>query len=139
MIKINENIILKCQHRTRQIDYTNDKSKVRRRLSYRDTILEITPTSEDEVSRLNEVMRVDELTSLSQFKIWNIIEDGIKLIDTYLLHPDFPEFDLKKVKESARESSFYDGDIEDYIADNFDMWAETEETLIKDFIKQMIN
>ena len=130
MIKINENIILKCQHRTRQIDYTNDKTKVRRRLSYRDTILEITPTSEDEVSSLNEVMRVDELTWLSQFKIWNIIEDGIKLIDTYLLHPDFPDFDLNKVKESARESSFYDGDIEDYIADNFDMWAETDETLI---------
>ena len=129
MIKINENVALKCQSRTRQIDYTNDNTKVRRRLTYKDTILEITPNNEDEVSRLNEMMNDDKFIWISQFKTWNLIEEGVKLIDTFLLHPDFPDFELMKVKESSDDSP-WDGDIEDYISDNFDMWAETDETSI---------
>jgi len=34
------------------------------------------------------------------------------------------------VKQAAKDDDFYDGDVEDYIADNFDMYGDTELTMI---------
>ena len=75
-------------------------------------------------------MASDDLAKLSEISEWEVVEEGEKIMDNYMRHPSCTDFDILGVKQAAKDDDFYDGDVEDYIADNFNMYGDTELTMI---------
>ena len=132
MVKLGSSVKVSCKIRVRQIDYRDEslENQVRRELTYKGTIIEFTPSTEQDVKTLETILASNDLARLSEVSEWEVVEEGEKVIDTYKQHPNCSSFDILGVREAANNDDVYDGDIEDYIADNFEMYYDTEATVI---------
>ena len=132
MVQVGSSVKVSFGFRIRQIDYRDEslEKQVRRQLTYKGTIIQFTPATEQDVKTLETILASDDLAQLSEISEWEVVEEGEKIMDNYMRHPNCPDFDILGVKQAAKDDDFYDGDVEDYIADNFDMYGDTELTMI---------
>ena len=132
MVQAGSGVKVSCGIRIRQIDYRDEslEKQVRRKLTYKGTIIQFTPVTEQDVKTLETILAGDDLAYLSEISEWSVVEEGEKIMDNYMLHPTCPDFDILGVRQAAKDDDFYNGDVEDYIADNFNMYYDTELTMI---------
>ena len=132
MVQVGGSVKVSCKFRIRQIDYRDEslEKQVRRQLTHKGTIIQFTPATEQDVETLETILAGNDLAKLGEVSEWEVVEEGEKIMDNYMQHPNCSNFDILGVRAAANSDDFYDGDVEDYIADNFEMYYDIEETMI---------
>lgn len=112
------------------ITYSNPGNKIRRNVAWRECLFTVTPQTEEEAVRLNELLDVDGETSFDskEFTQWEILDCGTKYMDVYLQHPDYPSFDVKGLIKNAES---HGEDIDDYLGDEYDMHFESKKLFVE--------
>ena len=72
MVKLGSSVKVSCKIRVRQIDYRDEslENQVRRELTYKGTIIEFTPSTEQDVKTLETILASNDLARLSEVVNW---------------------------------------------------------------------
>ena len=85
MVQVGGSVKVSCKIRIRQIDYRDEslEKQVRRQLTYKGTIIQFTPATEQDET-LESILAGNDLAKLGEVSEWEVVEEGEKIMDNYM-------------------------------------------------------
>ena len=109
MVQVGGSVKVSCKIRIRQIDYEMkvlknkfaDNSPTRHNNS-------VHSATEQDVETLESILAGNDLAKLGEVSEWEVVEEGEKIMDNYMQHPNCSDFDILSVRAAASSDDFYD-------------------------------